>query len=111
MTSQQQLILAIDQGTGSTKGLLVTTDGNVFAQHSENIGIESPKSGWVQQDANEIWQSVVKCIDALIHAAGDVEVIGLAITNQRESAIAWDKSTGEPIGPMLAGRIAARLIG
>lgn len=101
MTSQQQLILAIDQGTGSTKGLLVTTDGNVFAQHSENIGIESPKSGWVQQDANEIWQSVVKCIDALIHAAGDVEVIGLAITNQRESAIAWDKSTGEPIGPML----------
>ncbi len=101
MTSQQQLILAIDQGTGSTKGLLVTTDGNVFAQYSENIGIESPKSGWVQQDANEIWQSVVKCIDALIHAAGDVEVIGLAITNQRESAIAWDKSTGEPIGPML----------
>ncbi len=101
MTSQQQLILAIDQGTGSTKGLLVTTDGNIFAQHSENIGIGSPKSGWVQQDANEIWQSVVKCIDALIHAAGDVEVIGLAITNQRESAIAWDKSTGEPIGPML----------
>ena len=101
MTNTQQLILAIDQGTGSTKGLLVTQDGNVFAQHSETISIESPKSGWVQQDANEIWQSVVKCIDALMDAAGENEVLGLAITNQRESAIAWDKSTGEPIGPML----------
>jgi glycerol kinase len=101
VTNQQQLILAIDQGTGSTKGLLVTQDGYVFAQHSENISIESPKSGWVQQDANDIWESVLKCIDALMEAAGENEVLGLAITNQRESAIAWDKSTGEPIGPML----------
>ncbi len=101
MTNQQQLILAIDQGTGSTKGLLVTQDGKVFAQHSENISIESPQSGWVQQDANEIWQSVVKCIDVLMEAAAENQVLGLAITNQRESAIAWDKSSGEPIGPML----------
>jgi len=101
VTNHEQLILAIDQGTGSTKGLLVTLEGKVFSQHSENISIESPQSGWVQQDANEIWQSVAKCIDALMDAAGEYEVLGLAITNQRESAIAWDKSTGEPIGPML----------
>lgn len=101
MTNTQQLILAIDQGTGSTKGLLVTTGGKVFAQHSENISIESPQSGWVQQDAKEIWASVVKCIDALMDVAGENQVLGLAITNQRESAIAWDKTTGEPIGPML----------
>jgi len=101
VTNTQQLILAIDQGTGSTKGLLVTTGGKVFAQHSENISIESPQSGWVQQDAKEIWASVVKCIDALMDVAGENQVLGLAITNQRESAIAWDKTTGEPIGPML----------
>jgi glycerol kinase len=101
VTNQQQLILAIDQGTGSTKGLLVTLDGDVFAQHSETISIESPEPGWVQQDAEEIWHSVQKCIDALIDSAKEHEVIGLAITNQRESAIAWDKVTGEPIGPML----------
>jgi glycerol kinase len=101
VTNQQQLILAIDQGTGSTKGLLVTLDGDVFAQHSETISIESPQPGWVQQDAEEIWHSVQKCIDALIDSAKEHEVIGLAITNQRESAIAWDKVTGEPIGPML----------
>lgn len=101
MTNKQQLILAIDQGTGSTKGLLVTLDGDVFAQHSETISIESPQPGWVQQDAEEIWHSVQKCIDALIDSAKEHEVIGLAITNQRESAIAWDKVTGEPIGPML----------
>ncbi len=101
MTNQQQLILAIDQGTGTTKGLLVTLDGEVFAQHSETISIESPQPGWVQQDAEEIWHSVQKCIDALIDSAKEHEVIGLAITNQRESAIAWDKVTGEPIGPML----------
>lgn len=99
--TNQQLILAIDQGTGSTKGLLVTAQLEVFAQHQENIDIESPQSGWVQQDANQIWHSVEKTINALVEKAGDNEIVGLAITNQRESAVAWDKSTGEPIAPML----------
>lgn len=100
MTNNNNLILAIDQGTGSTKGLLVTENLEVFAQHSENIDIESPQSGWVQQDANEIWESVAKNIEVLA-ARGEGKIAGLAITNQRESAVAWDKQTGEPIGPML----------
>lgn len=112
MTNQEQLILAIDQGTGSTKGLLVTAQLEVFAQHQEVIDIESPQSGWVQQDANQIWHSVAKTIDSLIEKAGDHEIVGLAITNQRESAVVWDKNSGEPIGPMLGWqdrRTAARL--
>ncbi|MFM6977872.1 MAG: FGGY family carbohydrate kinase [Micrococcales bacterium] len=111
MTNTNNLILAIDQGTGSTKGLLVTENLEVFAQHSENIDIESPQSGWVQQDANQIWESVAKNIDALV-AKGQGNIAGLAITNQRESAVAWDKQTGEPIGPMLGWqdrRTAGRL--
>lgn len=100
MTSQH-LILAIDQGTGSTKGLLVTENLEVFAQHQVAIDIESPQSGWVQQDANQIWQSVAANIDALVAAANGNEIVGLAITNQRESAVAWNKITGEPIGAML----------
>mgnify|MGYP000078245646 FL=1 len=99
--TNSQLILAIDQGTGSTKGLLVDEKLQVFAQHQMAIDIESPQSGFVQQDANQIWQSVVENIDALVTAAGSNSISGLAITNQRESAVLWDKSTGEPIGPML----------
>lgn len=101
MTNQPQLILAIDQGTGSTKGLLVAANLEVFAQHQVSIDIESPQSGWVQQDANQIWESVARNIDALVEAAKGNEVVGLAITNQRESAVAWNKVTGEPIGAML----------
>lgn len=101
MTNQPQLILAIDQGTGSTKGLLVDANLEVFAQHQVSIDIESPQSGWVQQDANQIWDSVSKNIDVLVAAAGSLEIVGLAITNQRESAVAWNKITGEPIGAML----------
>lgn len=99
--TNQHLILAIDQGTGSTKGLLVTENLEVFAQHQVAIDIESPQSGWVQQDANQIWQSVAANIDALVAAANGNEIVGLAITNQRESAVAWNKITGEPIGAML----------
>lgn len=111
MTNSGNLILAIDQGTGSTKSLLVTENLEVFAQHTANVDIESPQSGWVQQDANQIWNSVQICIDALIGKANK-NIVGLAITNQRESALAWDVKTGEPIGPMLGWqdrRTAAKL--
>lgn len=110
------LILAIDQGTGSTKGVVFNHQLHVVAAHAEPIDIESPQPGWVQQDANQIWQTVRNCIDELaakVKADPDAgQVSAVAITNQRESALAWSLETGEPLGPMLGWqdrRTAGRL--
>ncbi len=100
----KQLILAIDQGTSSTKALLVDESLTPVASASVAISISSPQPGWVQQDASEILASVNTVIAELVEAAGqnpDWQIIGLALTNQRESALAWDAKTGAPLGPML----------
>lgn len=98
------LILAIDQGTSSTKALLVDQNLLPLQSSSAAISISSPKPGWVQQDALEIHASVEQVINELcsfVTADPELEVIGVALTNQRESAIAWYRESGLPIGPML----------
>lgn len=100
----KQLILAVDQGTSSTKALLVDESLMPLASASVEVSIESPQTGWVQQDAVEIFDSVERVIGQLFEVAAnqpDWQIVGLAITNQRESAVAWDSKTGLPVGPML----------
>lgn len=92
-------VLAIDQGTSATKALLVDRNGRVIARHSVAIGLHHPRPGWVEQDANEILDSVRTCFDISGADLGAPPV--LAISNQRESAVIWDRHTGEPLGPML----------
>lgn len=102
-----KLVIAIDQGTSSTKGLLLDDRLTELAAAHSPIGLETPEAGWVQQDAAEIWQSVLDCLNKLGDAASqgaqatDAEVAGITLSNQRESAVAWLASTGEPIAPML----------
>jgi len=102
-----QLILAVDQGTGSTKGLLFNSQLQPVASATENIGQASPNPGWVEQDPIEILASVEKVIAELAAAVrpdsgGPTELIaGLALTNQRESAMAWDPKTGQPLSALL----------
>ena len=91
-----QLILAVDQGTGSTKGLLFNSQLQPVASATENIGQASPKPGWVEQDPLQILASVEKVIVELAAAVGPdsgnpadiagLQIAGLALTNQRESA-------------------------
>lgn len=82
-------VLAIDQGTSSTKAVLVGDDGAVLGRATVPIRCAYPHPGWVEQDAEEIWQSVLTVIDFL----GTPDTI--AISNQRESALVWDPRTGE----------------
>src|SRR6185369_75191 len=91
------LILAIDQGTSSTKCLLVDVRGRIVARGSAPLGERLPQPGWVEQDANEIWTSVQRAVAACMNgqSAGDVAAVGLS--TQRESAVAWDRRTGEPL--------------
>ena len=94
-----QLILAVDQGTGSTKGLLFNEQLEPVASASVALGQTSPEPGWVEQDPNEILAGVLSVMNDL--AGFDGDILGLALTNQRESAIAWSTETGETLSSVL----------
>ena len=94
-------ILAIDQGTTNSKAVLVTPDGAIIARGSAPVGIDHPQPGWVEQDPLRIWASVVEAISACL-AGQQADIIGIAISNQRESVTVWDADTGAPLGPVVS---------
>ncbi|MDH7809898.1 MULTISPECIES: glycerol kinase GlpK [Rhizobium/Agrobacterium group] len=92
-------ILAIDQGTTSTRSMVFDRDMRVIGVGQREFPQHFPASGWVEHDAEDIWKSVLETIrlalaDAGI-AASDIEAIG--ITNQRETTVLWDRNTGEAV--------------
>lgn len=95
-------ILAIDQGTTNSKAVLVSSDGVILARGSSSVGISHPQPGWVEQDANRVWSSVLEAIAACLIDAPPVSIAGIAISNQRESVTIWDGETGEPLGPVVS---------
>jgi len=95
-------ILAIDQGTTNTKALLVGQDGGIIARASRPMSLSHPQSGWAEQNAEHIWASVVAVIDDLLAAAPGVAVAALAISNQRETIVAWNADTGRPVAPAIS---------
>lgn len=97
----EPLVLAIDQGTTSSKALLVGADGEVRAAASRPVSIQSPQPGWVEQDADELWSSVRQAVDECL-AGEDVPLLGIAISNQRETVVAWDGASGHPVGPAIS---------
>lgn len=94
-------ILAIDQGTTNTKAVLVAADGAILARGAAPVPIEHPQPGWVQQDAEAIWQSVLTAIAACLADDPDAGPVGLGISNQRESVMIWDRRSGKPLGPVV----------
>ena len=97
--ANQPLILAVDQGTTNTKAILVDARGSVVARASRPMDVAYPRPGWVQQDADAIWQAVRTCIDECLEAADSPAPGAIAISNQRETGVAWDRTSGQPIGP------------
>lgn len=96
-------ILAIDQGTTSSRALIFDRAFAVVASAQQEFTQHFPADGWVEHDAMEIWQSVLDtCREALSHAAiAASQLAGLAITNQRETTVVWRRDTGQPIGPAI----------
>ena len=94
-----QYILALDQGTTSCRAILFDKKGNIHAVEQQEFTQNYPQPGWVEHNANEIWQTQLKVTQNVLKknsvAATDVAAIG--ITNQRETTMVWDKVTGEPI--------------
>lgn len=90
----QPLILALDQGTTSSRAMLFTPQGQVVDMRQEGLAIITPHSGWVEQDCDAIVADTLRCAKALAHGR-DIAAIG--ITNQRETTIIWDRRTGKAI--------------
>ena len=102
-----RVILAIDQGTTNSKAALISADGRLVAAGSAPVGISSPRPGWVEQDPDRIWTSLLEAISACLEGAAcmegtpDAEIVGVALSTQRESVVGWRGSTGTPLGPVI----------
>jgi glycerol kinase len=94
MADNLPILLAIDQGSGSTKALAIDVKGRVLGQSEVKIATTFPQSGWVEQDPEEIWQSVVTASKA-ITKNHKISAVGLSI--QRESVLLWDRKSGEAL--------------
>ena len=95
------LIVAVDQGTTNTKGIVVDADGEILVRTSTRVALSSPQSGWVEADAEQIWLGVQRVLRKCLDHAGAENVAGIGISNQRESIVLWDRETGEPAGPVI----------
>lgn len=86
-------ILALDQGTTSSRAILFSDSGEEIASDQKELTLYYPQKGWVEQDARAIWADVMACARKIIRD----DVAGIGITNQRETTVIWDRKTGEPV--------------
>ncbi|KIC65053.1 glycerol kinase GlpK [Chryseobacterium taiwanense] len=95
----KKLILALDQGTTSSRAILFNHSGEIEFVSQKSFEQIFPTPGWVEHDPNEIWSSQVSVAAEVIAKAGisGREVAAIGITNQRETTVVWDKETGEPV--------------
>ena len=96
---EEKFILALDQGTSSSRAIVFDRDGNVRSVAQKEFTQHFPKPGWVEHDPKEIWSSEASVIAEAITALGinGKDIAGIGITNQRETTIVWDAETGEPV--------------
>ena len=96
-------VLAIDQGTTSSRALIVDARGEVVATGQQLFAQHYPQPGWVEHDPLEIWESTQDAIGVALAGAGLLprELCCVGITNQRETVVVWDRATGEPLAPAI----------
>ncbi|HEY3716379.1 MAG TPA: glycerol kinase GlpK [Jatrophihabitantaceae bacterium] len=99
----EQYVLAIDQGTTSTRCIVFDRRGGLVGVRQREHGQRYPRPGWVEHDAVEIWRNVEWVVPAALADAGvDIgAVVAIGIANQRETTIVWDRATGRPVGPAI----------
>jgi glycerol kinase len=90
-------LLAIDQGTTSTRAILFDAQARPVARHAVPLRQIYPANGWVEHDGREIWQAALDCCRAVLKRVPAGEVAAIGITNQRETSLIWDKKTGAPL--------------
>ncbi|AFS69834.1 MULTISPECIES: glycerol kinase GlpK [Exiguobacterium] len=95
----ENYILSLDQGTTSTRAILFNRSGEIVHSAQREFTQYFPKPGWVEHNANEIWGSVLAVVATCLTEANvkATQIAGIGITNQRETAVVWEKDTGKPI--------------
>ncbi|WP_347979561.1 glycerol kinase GlpK [Lactococcus formosensis] len=96
---QAKYIMSIDQGTTSSRAIIFNKQGQHVGSSQKELQQHFPQAGWVEHDANEIWNSVQSVVSEALIQSGikPAEVGAIGITNQRETTVVWDKKTGIPI--------------
>jgi glycerol kinase len=97
MSGQKPYLLAIDQGTTSTRAILFDAQARPLAAHALPLRQIYPANGWVEHDPGEIWQAALACSRAVLKGLAASEVAAIGITNQRETSLIWDRKTGAPL--------------
>merc|ERR1711938_165033 len=94
-------VLALDQGTSSCRSIVFDAEGAIRGVGQSEFAQSFPKPGWVEHDPEEIWRTQLATVhDAFKNAGvGPSEIAGIGITNQRETIVVWDRSTGMAIHP------------
>lgn len=95
----EPLILSIDQGTTNSKVSIVDTAGQVVRESSRPVQIRYPQPGWVEQEPAELWETAQAAMQEVLHGCDPAALAAVAITNQRESALIWERGSGRPVGP------------
>jgi len=96
------IILAIDEGTTNAKAVAVDRAGQMLAKASVPLLLEHPRPGWAEQDPQAIWRAVVQAIGDCLSRLPEALVQGLAISNQRESVMIWERASGRPLTPVVS---------
>ena len=97
----EPLILALDEGTTNAKAILVDRAGRVVARGSRPLTVQHPQAGYAEQDPLAIWQALQGAIGDCL-AQTDAPLAAIAISNQRESALAWERGSGQLLGPLVS---------
>src|ERR1700722_791013 len=99
MNAMSAHVVAIDQGTTSTRAIVFDQTLQAVATAQQEIAQHYPSPGLVEHDAEEIWQSVVATVRAALEKArlSATDIAAIGITNQRETTVIWDRATGKPV--------------
>ena len=101
-TIPPETILVIDEGTTSTRAMAFAPDGRCLATEAAELTQHYPQPGWVEHDAAEIWTRTLAVTQRVIdRVGGAARIAAIGITNQRETVVFWDKTTGEPLAPAI----------
>ncbi|EIT83816.1 glycerol kinase [Fictibacillus macauensis ZFHKF-1] len=96
---EKKYVLSLDQGTTSSRAILFNKEGEVVSVAQKEFTQHFPKPGWVEHNAQEIWGSVLAVVAQVLEGTNTSpkEIAAIGITNQRETAVVWDKNTGKPV--------------
>ena len=95
------MVLALDQGTSSTRAMVFDSSGRILSEAREAVPTHHPRPGWVEQDAEMLWSSSLLVLRRALQAIAPQKPLALGLANQRETTLLWERATARPVGPAI----------